>query len=485
MDIYFTDFFRVSPTVLERYGAFNISLINDLPLFVDPFLLFNSRKRKYQELHRTIIQYVTFLRDRAVAGSVDVGLLESWYTFPEVRQNWLGFSRVGNRGSGLRSDFAQHLHGNLHAVFSNFGIEKITRGSHLEKLCLIKEGIGRDKISDFATNLIKEFLATYTQEFALSHIDENLRQRVWVDKVRFNYVTESWEREQFELPFHRGDYILLTPKDLLTRDEIWINRSDLINDFNEIPIAIPDAQLRSQINNYLRLMLPKEPKKDDIKAAVEAVIQKFPIVLDYYIQSKEEQGDLAANISAEKVQESETLYIAQVGRLAFLLRSLSGFYEKGGRTHAEAMERVRFLKDVIENKDGYRLFYVDGKPIKREEDLQILYRLTWYATDSDVNREVNNGRGPVDFKISRGRPDATLVEFKLASNSHLERNLQNQVEVYEKASDTTHSIKVIIYFTVGELSRVQKILERLKLHNSPDVMLIDARRDNKISASKA
>jgi hypothetical protein len=41
--IYFTDFFDIPPTLLEEYGAFNISLVNDLPLFIDPFLLFNSQ----------------------------------------------------------------------------------------------------------------------------------------------------------------------------------------------------------------------------------------------------------------------------------------------------------------------------------------------------------------------------------------------------------------------------------------------------------
>jgi hypothetical protein len=31
-----------------------------------------------------------------------------------------------------------------------------------------------------------------------------------------------------------------------------------------------------------------------------------------------------------------------------------------------------------------------------------------------VNREVNNGRGPVDFKVSEGAADTSLVHFKLA-----------------------------------------------------------------------
>ena len=37
-DIYFSDYFSVLPDTIEEYGAFDVSLINDLPLFVDPFL---------------------------------------------------------------------------------------------------------------------------------------------------------------------------------------------------------------------------------------------------------------------------------------------------------------------------------------------------------------------------------------------------------------------------------------------------------------
>ena len=58
MDIYFSDFFEVSPKVVEKHGAFNVSLINDLPLFVDPFLLFNSKKAEYKLLHESILKYL-------------------------------------------------------------------------------------------------------------------------------------------------------------------------------------------------------------------------------------------------------------------------------------------------------------------------------------------------------------------------------------------------------------------------------------------
>src|SRR5438128_786068 len=108
--VHFSDYFDVEPKVLFNHGAFHVSMINDLLLFIDPFLLFNSSK---PGLHDEIIRYVRFLRDRSVAGELSEGLLRAWFTFPEVKQTWLGFSRVGNAGAGLGMDFARTLNGNL------------------------------------------------------------------------------------------------------------------------------------------------------------------------------------------------------------------------------------------------------------------------------------------------------------------------------------------------------------------------------------
>ena len=93
MPTFFSDFFGISPNVLHRYGAFNVSLVNDLPLFIDPFLLFNSKKRAYRKLHHQIIEYLIFLRDKASTTEATEANLRLWYCFREVKQNWLGFSR--------------------------------------------------------------------------------------------------------------------------------------------------------------------------------------------------------------------------------------------------------------------------------------------------------------------------------------------------------------------------------------------------------
>src|ERR1017187_7921078 len=484
INIYFSDLFGVAPRTLERYGAFNVSLVNDLPLFIDPFLLFNSRKPKYRKLHADIIGYLSFLRDKSADGDVGDGLLRAWYTFKEVHQNWLGFSRAGNRGSGLGLDFARALNRNLNTVFSSFGNEQVTHGSHLEKLSLIGSGVGRDHISDFTTNLIKGFLLDYTQSFAQKHIDSSLRRTFGVDKVVFNYRTDSWESRRFDLPAFRGDFVSLTPREILTRDEIWINRPELISRFDEIAAALPNESLRALVNNHIRRQLTKRSKQKEINEARARTIQAFPELIEYYIKDKEDHGDRAVAVSEQRVESSEQFYITQVRPVVALLNE-AGFYAIQGTTYDEAHERVKYLKDNIEHKGGHHLFYIDGALVRREEDVQRLFRLVWFGTPSDVSREVNDGRGPVDFKISRGAADKTIVEFKLASNSQLKRNLERQVDIYQKASDARRALKVIVYFSAEQFRKVQRVLKDLNLLDSPDVILIDARRDNKPSGSKA
>lgn len=485
VDIYFCDVFELDPDDLEAHGAFNISVVNDLPLFIDPFLLFNSKKLEYRVLHEEMIRYLRFLRDKAAAGALDDGLIEAWFTFHEVKQNWLGFSKNGNTGSGLGTDFARALYANLNTVFRSFGEETVTKGSHLEKLTLIRAGVGKDNISDFTTNLIKRYLLEYTARFAAGSIRSEFCREFNAPRVTFNYETETWESAVFRLPSYKGDFVILTPKDMLTKDDTWINRPDLLDSFDLIAESLPNDALRALINNYFRQQLPKKAKDQEIAEAKARTIQQYPEIIEYYIREKEDGGDQADSISKRKVRETELFFIDRVRFLTGILLADTRFYATKGDTYAEARQRVHFLKDVIENKDGYRIFWQDGQPIRKEDDLQVLYRLTWFGTPSDINREVNNGRGPVDFKVSRGASDKSLVECKLASNSKLKQNLVNQLAIYQRASDAPRALKVIIYFTDTELSRVHNILKELNLSESDDIILIDARRDNKPSASLA
>jgi len=489
MATFFNEFFGVTTDQIDNYGAFNISLINDLPLFIDPFLLFNSGKNEYQQLHNDILRYMIFLRDNITSGNINPDLVAAWFMFPEVKQNWLGFSLHGNGGSGLGKDFAEALKANLQKLFADFGQETITSGSHIEKVCLVRSGVGRDMISDFTTNLLKDYICRYTEKFAVAHIDPSLRRKLPINKALFNYDSENWERRIYDLPWANGDFVLLTPKDMLTRDENWINRTDMIRDFESIPIAIPDAELRGQVFHYFQSFLSRPTRRpvtqrEKDEAAIRTIMN-FPQLVDYYIKMKENTGDRANDISSEKVSETKRQFETQVKALQESLAENTTFYKTGKSTYNETHLRLAYLKDVIENKGGHRIFYHDGVALQRESDLQIIFRFVWYGSPSDVGTEANDGRGSVDYKISRGARDKTLIEIKLAKNTGLERNLQNQLPIYQAASDAKHGIKAIIYFSVDELARVESILRKLKLLGHKDIVLIDARNDNKPSGSKA
>lgn len=484
VNIYFSDFFNIDPSLVEAHSAFNISLVNDLPLFIDPFLLFDSQNDKYQHLHDGIIRYLMFLRDEAARGNVSEAEVGQWFHFKEVKQNWLGFSRSGNGGSGLGRRFAQDLNLNLHMVFKDFGKESVTSGSHLEKVCLFSDGVGKDHLSDFTTNLIKEFLLEFTQAFALKHLQEHQRKKFTVSKVWFDYSKKRWMSRAFILPFARGDYIILTPRDMLTRDAAWINRSDLLGSVEDICESIPDSHLRSQINSYFASKLGDEPTEKDRREAAAATVSNYPLLMDYYIRHKEDTGEDAHKESSKKVQDTQRQFIDQVKDFVREHLASSDFYQLGD-SYSESLARVNFLKHVIEDNDGWRLFYVDGVPVKQEVHLQLLYRLTWHASVLDVNREVNNGRGPVDYAISKGSSDKTLVEFKLAKNTKLKANLQHQLSTYEKANDTNCSITVILHFNDSELGRVIRIMNDIGMKKSERIILIDASPKQSASIIKA
>lgn len=483
--IYFSDFYKVEPTTLEEYGAFNISLLNDLPLFIDPFLIFCSENPEYKKLHDEIINYMVYLRDQAQQYPIPTeGMLRARYCFPEVKQTYLGFCEDGNCGRGLGPDFAIALHTGLKEIFKDFGEEQITRSPHLEKLCLFKKKVGRDNISDFVTNLIKEYLFDYTQQFAKEHLDPSMCKLFKnVSRIKFNYDLGVWQSGSFYLPHFNNDFVLLTPTDMLVRDDTWINKKNMYDSFEQIAASLPDTSLRFEVNQYFHGLLSKKAKRPERLSAAQKTIEQYPQIIDYYIRKREDNEEAAMENSVSEVGGVKQLFIDQLQKLVEQLRTETDFYKIRQDSYDEAMQRIKYLKHIIENCDGYRWFYDGNKPVRRESDLHIMYKLVCYDTFSDVNSEVNNGRGPVDFKLSNSRKDSTLVEFKLSRT--LKKNLEKQVEVYKDANNTNKAIKVILYFSEEEHKKTQGILNDLELTGKPGIVLIDARTDNKPSASKA
>lgn len=483
--VYFSDRFRVSPSVLAKYGAFDISVVSDLPLFIDPFLLFNSPKAKYQALHESIIEYLRFLKSKA-STNLTRGLIDSWYRFPEVRQNWLGFVEDGNAGHGLGRGFAADLNAALVYLLPDFGSEIVTESTHLEKLALIRSGVGRDTISDFTTNLIKHFLCDYTQKFTRKHIRDDLARDFVVGRVAFNRQTETWMSGAYRLPNLDGDFVLLTPKDLLTREDTWINHTDMVHSFDQLLMAVDDAQLRDQMQNYLARRLSQKPTPKERNDAQARTIHEFPILVDLYIKAKEGDKGEATSVSAELTADTHSVLVSQVQAAAADIAAKTTLYANPWSSYDEARGAVEVFKHYVEHQDGYTVINRGGgRPFASEKEVQTFFGLLLARSRFDVNREPNNGRGPVDFKISEGALDKALIEFKLAKSSSLKRNLEKQVEIYKIANKARDAMKVVIAYTEAEMAKVDRVLDDLGLAGDASVVVIDARSDNKPSASVA
>lgn len=56
-------------------------------------------------------------------------------------------------------------------------------------------------------------------------------------KSNRNIQLERWMPKEYDLPYIFSDFVLLTPRDILTKDDNWINSNDLRGDLQEYAIV--------------------------------------------------------------------------------------------------------------------------------------------------------------------------------------------------------------------------------------------------------
>src|SRR5262249_11339869 len=126
--------------VIPRIGV-------DVPLGIDPFLLFKSRDPIFQQLHGILISvFEEGMRAVAAGRITDASRL---FQFPEVSEIGLGYTQKGKRGSGVGSYLTDLI---LETLRNSPAM--LDRGlRHVEELQLVSVGIGPDRISDITASL--------------------------------------------------------------------------------------------------------------------------------------------------------------------------------------------------------------------------------------------------------------------------------------------------------------------------------------------
>ena len=155
---------------------------------------------------------------------------------------------------------------------------------------------------------------------------------------------------------------------------------------------------------------------------------------------------------------------------------------------------AQYYKDFIELRSGYKLLWNETKTVPRsEEDVQLLFKgiLDEHcrANNIDFTREVNQGMGPVDFRFSCGYSNRVLLEAKLAKNSKFWNELKKQLPKYLKIDACKNGIFLVIVYNDKDIKRInniQDIAKETAEYYKVDIkiIIVDARTDNKESASK-
>ena len=119
-----------------------------------------------------------------------------------------------------------------------------------------------------------------------------------------------------------------------------------------------------------------------------------------------------------------------------------------------------------------------------------MWRILCEATDVDMSREANAGRGPVDFKFSAGWRRRALIEVKLLSSSKLRQGAQAQLPQYLASEQVSCAYYMCVGFTDRDLhpERLAAVRDMCSRHQDRSGLLviprfIDARP--KASASRS
>lgn len=150
-----------------------------------------------------------------------------------------------------------------------------------------------------------------------------------------------------------------------------------------------------------------------------------------------------------------------------------------------------FIHSIV-NQGSYKLLWSENYKSRDEKAVQLLFMATCYlyfqTNNIDVSPEANIGRGPIDFKLSRGVNERILIEVKLASNPKLRHGLKLQLVKYLVAEEIKEAVFMIIVFEKNEFKKIEELEKDISAINQKyNLNIIITSVDvtnNKLSASR-
>lgn len=450
---------------LEKIGVFDPMLDKDNAFFINIQRLKETTTSEFKDSYEKINDFfriIIKLLNRAEKKNEEDTFFRAAYDkfkFSEVNGIGLGFSEKAP-GSGFGPKIARMV---LETAFDivKSGIED---PEFFQLLPLFQDNVGPDRLSDMIATLILPDIQAYT---------ERVNQQLGITKD--NYPDKPFNAGLLCNPL-KGYEILLLPVEILHKLPVaksWEEIDSVIVENNTIR-AMMNSEVAEQWAQwaaterkyYLREKIFKnsEKCKDILEAYRKATLEAY---------NPEEQIDYFLAKSWQRIEKSGISWSSRHKNTEI-------------SSKVATIEILNIFKNWVENNRGWEVIENAGTQ-KREKILQRIIHLSGQAyikaNNLSLSCEPDEGRGPVDFKISRGQ-DITVAEIKLSSNDQYMHGYEVQVEEYAKAEQTENMVYVLV--DVGNTRRMEKFINRYNRDIDerkivPEVILIDSK--SKKSAS--
>ena len=456
-------------------------------MYVDPYLIFDDPDPFWSETHDEVVSFFELAADLVLksGGQEDtpawrkaVRLLH----FPEPKEFALGLAMASPAGSGTGKLFARKIAKTLGLV----GKEGAKNLSSIAGFALFCEGFGRDRTSDVLCNILKAKFIAYTQKVAGRHGIP--MSQVEVVHAAWDVNRGKWSDLKVDLPVaNDAGGVILTPRRFL----------------KDIPRVTPDgfwdwaehaefSALRDDLNFDLSVSLTKSEKIE----AARKVANTRPEIAISYLQKEAARSHTPYDVETDP---QGLVHWYESGQKLADAIDVSALKESEPADEAGFQAWVEMLADnfqhAVEESDGWRLLWNDDYTTHRPEKIcqamaGIMWRSQCQAAGVDLSREVDMGRGPVDFKFSKGWTRRALLEVKYIESSKFFSGAEKQLPQYLKTEDISFGIYLAVGFTDNDfrperLKRVRDTCTALAEAKGVAIkpLFVDARVENKKSAS--
>jgi hypothetical protein len=204
----FSDFFALGLTQ-HQLDFVDVSNEYDTPVYVDPYAIEIRDDVWAARASEHIRVFFKEVLDALRSGDT-YRAVELMSNLREPQETFLGVSEGIPQGRGVGS--GQSLQ--LIAAIRRSGAFTSGLLTDLSEMALYVEGIARDKISDLTTNVVRGYLAEYTQQQCALY---DIPLKPYSGPPIWNTQRRNWVSRQLMLPFIDHNAVILVPKYIVRR----------------------------------------------------------------------------------------------------------------------------------------------------------------------------------------------------------------------------------------------------------------------------